>query len=63
MADDTVISQRHRKRRQQSQGKREEREGEKTNYGPKGPIYKDDMEFETSHRGNTNFPRPRHLLL
>ena len=28
----------------------------KTNYGPKGPIYRDDVEYETSHQGAANFP-------
>ncbi|CAI8588935.1 unnamed protein product [Vicia faba] len=37
-----------------------EKEGEarrgKTNYRPKGLIYRDDVEYETSHRGAANFP-------
>ena len=49
------------KQRRQRQRKEEKREEEKQIMRPKDPIYRDDVEYETSPRGATNFP-PRHLL-
>ena len=45
---------------QQKQRKEEKREEEKHVLGPKDPIYSDDVEYETSPRGTTNFPSSTH---